>query len=769
MKFNDLDGDGVKDQGEPLLSGWTVNLCADSACNTILQTTTTGANGAYSFSVTPDADKTTPANDPYYVREVNQSGWTQTAPTTVYYGPLTISAATPQYLNQDFGNQKDQGYLKISKIFDPKTSGFSGNFTIQYNCGAGDQTVQLAAGASTTVGPFDAGTNCTVSEPTVPTAPTGWAFGSPTLNPSNGQVTIVKGNQASAVTVTVTNTITRNTGSLKIKKIFDAGSSGFGGTFAINYDCNDGTAHDGTANLAAGGETTITGIPTGTLCTVTEPSTPTPPAGWTFGTPTLSDNQAPTDDGKVTINDKDATYTVEVTNTITRNTGSLKIKKIFDAGSSGFGGTFAINYDCNDGTAHDGTANLAAGGETTITGIPTGTLCTVTEPSTPTPPAGWTFGTPTLSDNQAPTDDGKVTINDKDATYTVEVTNTITRNTGSLKIKKIFDAGSSGFGGTFAINYDCNDGTAHDGTANLAAGGETTIIGIPTGTQCTVTEPSTPTPPTGWTFGTPTLSDNQAPTDDGKVTINDKDATYTVEVTNTITRDHGSLKIKKIFDAGSSGFGGTFAINYDCNDGTAHDGTANLAAGGETTISGIPTGTLCTVTEPSTPTPPAGWTFGTPTLSDNQAPTDDGKVTINDKDATYTVEVTNTITRDTGSLTIVKKVVNDNGGSATVNAFGLNTTAGSLTFDAGVANGTTTTYTSQKLTVVTETYTLKENDVYGYAEGTWSCTGAAGTVVPTFDNGSVRLARARTSRARSPTTTSPARSSSRRSSSRSAR
>jgi hypothetical protein len=412
VKFNDLDGDGVKDQGEPLLPGWTVYLCADSACNTILQTTTTGANGAYSFSVTPDADKTTPANDPYYVREVNQSGWTQTAPTTVYYGPLTVSATTPQYLNQDFGNQKDQGYLKISKVFDPKTSGFIGNFTIKYNCGAGDQTVSLAAGTSTTVGPFDAGTSCTVSEPTVPTAPSGWAFGSPTLNPINGQVTIVKGNQASAVTV---------------------------------------------------------------------------------------------------------------------------------------------------------------------------------------------------------------------------------------------------------------------------------------------------------------------------------------EVTNTITRDTGSLKIKKIFAAGSSGFGGTFAINYDCNDGTAHDGTANLAAGGETTISGIPTGTECTVSEPNTPTPPTGWTFGTPTLADNQAPTDDGKVTINDKAATYTVEVTNTITRDTGSLTIVKKVVNDNGGSATVNAFGINTSAGSLTFDAGAANGTTTTYTSQKLTVVTDTYTLKENDVYGYAEGTWSCTGAAGTVVPTFDNGSAQV------------------------------
>jgi hypothetical protein len=86
---------------------------------------------------------------------------------------------------------------------------------------------------------------------------------------------------------------------------------------------------------------------------------------------------------------------------------------------------------------------------------------------------------------------------------------------------------------------------------------------------------------------------------------------------------------------------------------------------------------------------------------------------------------------------LVKKVVNDHGGTATVSAFGLNTSAGILTFDSGVLNGSTTTYTSTKLTVVTGNYTLKENNVYGYTEGAWTCTGAAGTVVPTFNNGSV--------------------------------
>lgn len=110
------------------------------------------------------------------------------------------------------------------------------------------------------------------------------------------------------------------------------------------------------------------------------------------------------------------------------------------------------------------------------------------------------------------------------------VTNTISRDLGELKISKVFDAGDSGFTGTFAINYDCDDGEAYDGTVNLAAGGTKTISGIPTGTQCTVTETTLPTPPTGWSFGTPTYT----PTD-GTVTISETLAE--VVVTNTIRQD----------------------------------------------------------------------------------------------------------------------------------------------------------------------------------------------------------------------------------------
>jgi hypothetical protein len=101
---------------------------------------------------------------------------------------------------------------------------------------------------------------------------------------------------------------------------------------------------------------------------------------------------------------------------------------------------------------------------------------------------------------------------------------------GSLRINKVFAPLTSGFTGLFAINYDCDDGTAHDGTVTLAAGGSETISGIPTGTSCTVTEPNLPIAPTGWSFGTPTFSPVN-----GTVIISETLAEVTV--TNTISED----------------------------------------------------------------------------------------------------------------------------------------------------------------------------------------------------------------------------------------
>src|SRR6266508_2047658 len=114
IKFNDVDGDGIYDAGEAGLAGWTIFI--DSNNNGQLDageaSTVTDATGAYSFSVTPDADKSDVDNDPYIIREVNQAGWTHTSADPA---PILITAADPTETNVNFGNQQQNPALNITK------------------------------------------------------------------------------------------------------------------------------------------------------------------------------------------------------------------------------------------------------------------------------------------------------------------------------------------------------------------------------------------------------------------------------------------------------------------------------------------------------------------------------------------------------------------------------------------------------------------------------------------------------------------------------
>ncbi len=93
MKFNDLDGDGILDAGEPGLKGWTIELTDSSGT---LVTTTTDTNGNYQFALLADDD--------YKVSEVNQLGWTQTAPTPGTYSVTIVGGGDET--NVDFGNME---------------------------------------------------------------------------------------------------------------------------------------------------------------------------------------------------------------------------------------------------------------------------------------------------------------------------------------------------------------------------------------------------------------------------------------------------------------------------------------------------------------------------------------------------------------------------------------------------------------------------------------------------------------------------------------
>src|SRR5262249_16215147 len=88
QKFNDLNGDGVKNTGEPALKGWAISLAVGG---TPFAMTTADTNGNYNF--------TKLAVGTYRVREVAQGGWLQT--TT---DPGDILGQSGVDSTVDFGN-----------------------------------------------------------------------------------------------------------------------------------------------------------------------------------------------------------------------------------------------------------------------------------------------------------------------------------------------------------------------------------------------------------------------------------------------------------------------------------------------------------------------------------------------------------------------------------------------------------------------------------------------------------------------------------------
>ncbi|MEM7539229.1 MAG: SdrD B-like domain-containing protein, partial [Chloroflexota bacterium] len=94
IKYHDLNGNGVRDVGEPGLEGWTI--VAMDVTGTTVHTAITDVNGAYEFT---DME---PGR--YIVREEWQADWVQTYPENVYHFFFLAAGETVEGI--DFGNTK---------------------------------------------------------------------------------------------------------------------------------------------------------------------------------------------------------------------------------------------------------------------------------------------------------------------------------------------------------------------------------------------------------------------------------------------------------------------------------------------------------------------------------------------------------------------------------------------------------------------------------------------------------------------------------------
>jgi hypothetical protein len=102
MKYNDLNGNGQKDPGEPGLPGWQIfiDLNDNNRFDEGEHQTTTDSNGNYSFT---DLEA-----DAYRIHEVNKTGWRQTDPTVDGVpGYWLVGLEEDQEITEiDFGNQR---------------------------------------------------------------------------------------------------------------------------------------------------------------------------------------------------------------------------------------------------------------------------------------------------------------------------------------------------------------------------------------------------------------------------------------------------------------------------------------------------------------------------------------------------------------------------------------------------------------------------------------------------------------------------------------
>jgi uncharacterized repeat protein (TIGR01451 family) len=104
-------------------------------------------------------------------------------------------------------------------------------------------------------------------------------------------------------------------------------------------------------------------------------------------------------------------------------------------------------------------------------------------------------------------------------------------------------------------------------------------------------------------------------------------------VINPLSLKRGSLQLTKEVSGQPAGFTSPdYTLHVDCSD-NSFDQDVLVKAGQNKTISNIPHGTSCTVTEPSQPSPPAGYSYGTAVITP-------ASVTI-EGDATASVSVLN--------------------------------------------------------------------------------------------------------------------------------
>lgn len=563
------------------------------------------------------------------------------AATSLTIGDRTTTAV--DLLNTVGVGVADNGFQVVKKASGAegaaaKTFSFSYTCTLPDNTKKNGQITDVPGDGTPVESPekFPVGTTCEVTEDTAGAGIDGY-----TLDPAGHDTQSVTIGKVSAptVTATFTNTYTRDTGRFSVtKKVAGDAGDKAPASYTFDYTCKADGKDPMTGTIVVGkGETKESGeIPVGYSCTVKEHVDEGQDGtayleGYTLDVTTGAD---------VTIA-KGAVSNIDVTNTYTLNKGTFSVKKVVEGATfTGADNSFTVEYNCthNSVTLTDeqkaGSLTLEGNGAAvTSPSLPFGTSCTIKEADGSAQRAGYAVATAYTA--------GQVTVGTATPSPEVTVTNKYAPLKGGFVISKTVDGDGAALAKDtqFTFDYTCTPltGAAQvKGTVVVKGGENGAVTDVPVG-SCSVSERDATI--NGASLNTVLTVDGSSDgVNNGTAVFNVKDGvTVQVAATNTYVLDRGSFSVAKTVVGGADSFTkDTFVFDYVCTDGT--EGRLDVPGDG-TAVEGprVPTGTECTVTERAQTANRDGYTV-TSELSDN------GKVTISQKDAVVAVTATNTYT-----------------------------------------------------------------------------------------------------------------------------
>ena len=140
VKYEDLNADGAREQGEPGIPGWKILLFYNGK---EVAATTTGAGGAYSFQL--NADTMPIGAGTYTLKEESREGWhQQKAPKPIF---ISFGAGEAHFEGNDFGNWQS-AMISGHKFDDSNVDGAWG----EGEKGVPDWGIQLSNGEELSTG-----------------------------------------------------------------------------------------------------------------------------------------------------------------------------------------------------------------------------------------------------------------------------------------------------------------------------------------------------------------------------------------------------------------------------------------------------------------------------------------------------------------------------------------------------------------------------------------------------------------------------------------